>query len=82
MTQFSTSLDLNPDSVIRPFMFEPQHSSSSGEEEISVDEETQEDIQREPSTRPRPGNREWSSCGTVKRCQQKTSVYVVKKLTY
>ena len=28
-------LDLNPDSVIRPFMFEPQHSSSSGEEEIS-----------------------------------------------
>lgn len=28
------NLDLNPDSVIRPFMFELQHSSSSGEEEI------------------------------------------------
>ena len=39
-------LDLNPDSVIRPFMFEPQHSSSSGEEEISVDKETQEDTRR------------------------------------
>ena len=75
-------LDLNPDSVIHPFMFEPQHSSSSGGEEISVDEETQDDIQREPSTRSRPGNREWSSCGTVKRCQQKTSAYAVKKLTY
>ena len=34
-------LDLNPDGVIRPFMFEPQHSSSSGEGEIFVDEETQ-----------------------------------------
>ena len=33
-------LDLNPDGVIRPFMFEPQHSSSSGEGEIFVDEET------------------------------------------
>ena len=48
-------------------MFEPQHSSSSGEEEISVDEETQEDIQREPSTCSRPGNREWSSYGN---CQE------------
>ena len=44
-------LDLNPDGVIRPFMFEPQHSSSSGEEEISVDKETQEEIQEETSTR-------------------------------
>ena len=69
MTQFSTSLDLNPDSVIRPFMFEPQHSSSSGEEEISVDEETQEDIQRELSTCSRPGNREWCFCGN---CQEMT----------
>ena len=60
-------LDLNPDSVIHPFMFEPQHSSSSGEEEISVDEETQEDIQRELSTRSRPGNREWCFCGN---CQE------------
>ena len=34
-------LDLNPDGVIRPFMFEPQHSSSSGKGEIFVDEETQ-----------------------------------------
>ena len=31
------NLDLNPDGVIRPFMFELQHSSSSGEEEISVE---------------------------------------------
>ena len=30
------NLDHNPDGVIRPFMFEPQHSSSSGEE-ISVE---------------------------------------------
>ena len=37
-------LDLNPDRVVRPFMFEPQHSSSSGEE-IFVDEETQQEIQ-------------------------------------
>ena len=29
-------LDLNPDSVICPLMFEPQCSLSSGEEEISV----------------------------------------------
>ena len=50
-------LDLNPDGVNRPFMFEPQHSSSSGEEEISVDVETQEEIQGETSTRTRLGNR-------------------------
>ena len=31
------NLDLNPDGVIHPFMFELQHSSSSGEEEISVE---------------------------------------------
>ena len=31
------NLDLNPDSVICPFMFELQHSLSSGEEEISVE---------------------------------------------
>ena len=47
-------LDLNPDGVNRPFMFEPQHSS--GEEEISVDVETQEEIQGETSTRTRLGN--------------------------
>ena len=29
-------LDLNPDSVICPLMFEPQCSLSSGEEEISI----------------------------------------------
>ncbi|XP_058957973.2 P2X purinoceptor 7-like [Pocillopora verrucosa] len=60
-------LDLNPDGVIRPFMFEPQHSSSSGEEEISVDKETQEEIQEETSTRSRLGNREWCSYGN---CQE------------
>ena len=60
-------LDLNPDGVIRPFMFEPQHSSSSGEEEISVDKETQEEIQEETFTRSRLGNREWCSCGN---CQE------------
>ena len=53
-------LDLNPDGVIRPFMFEPQHSSSSGEGEIFVDEETR-DIQGETSTHTRLGNREWCS---------------------
>ena len=41
-------LDLNPDGVIRPF--EPQHISSSGEDEISVDEETQDEIQEETSS--------------------------------
>ena len=59
-------LDLNPDSVIRPFMFEPQHSSSSGEE-ISVDKETQEEIQEETSTRSHLGNHEWCSCSN---CQE------------
>ena len=31
------NLDCNPDGVIHSFMFELQHSSSSGEEEISVE---------------------------------------------
>ena len=30
------NLDLDPDGVICPFMFEPQHNSSLGEEEIFV----------------------------------------------
>ena len=57
-------LDLNPDGVIRPFMFEPQHSSSSGEGEIFVDEETQRYTRgntRVESTHSRLGNREWCS---------------------
>ena len=37
--------DLYPDRAIRPFMFKAQHSSSSGAEEVFVDEETQEEIQ-------------------------------------
>ena len=56
-------LDLNPDGVIRPFMFEPQHNSSSGEEEISVDEETQEEIEEETSTRSRLGCQEMNVLG-------------------
>ena len=63
-------MDLNPDGVIRPFMFKPQHSSSSGEEEISVDEETQEEIQEETSSRSRLGYRECCSCGN---CQEMPS---------
>ena len=39
-------MDLNQDGVIRPFIFETQHSSASGEEEIAVDEETQEKYKR------------------------------------
>ena len=34
-------MDFNQDGVIRPFIFETQHSSSSGEEENAVDEGTQ-----------------------------------------
>ena len=56
-------MDLNQDGVIRPFMFETQHSSASGEEEIAVDEETQEKIKGETFTRSQLGNREWFSCG-------------------
>ena len=59
--------DLHPDGVIGAFMFEPQHSSPSGEEEISVDEEIQEEIQGETSTRSLLGNLEWCSCGN---CQE------------
>ena len=43
--------DLYPDRAIRPFMFKAQHSSSSGAEEVFVDEETQEEIQGETSRR-------------------------------
>ena len=43
-------MDLNQDGVIRPFMFETQHSSASGEEAIAVDEETQEKIKGETFT--------------------------------
>ena len=59
--------DLHPDGVIGPFMFEPQHSSPSGEEEISVDEEIQKEIQGETSTRSLLGNLEWCSCSN---CQE------------
>ena len=54
-------MDLNQDGVIRPFMFETQHSSASGEEAIAVDEETQEKIKGETFTRSQLGNREWCS---------------------
>ena len=63
-------MDLNPDGVIRPFIFEPQHSSSLGEEEISVDEETQKEIQEETSSRSRLVYRECCSCGN---CQEMPS---------
>ena len=43
--------DLYPDRAIRPFMFKAQHSSSSGAEEVFLDEETQEEIQGETSRR-------------------------------
>ena len=72
-------LDLNPDGVIRPFMFEPQHSSSSGEEEISVDKETQEEIQEETSTRSRLGNREWCSLRQLSRDANRKRVYMLPR---
>ena len=72
-------LDLNPDGVIRPFMFEPQHSSSSGEEEISVDKETQEEIHLRAHVLEIANG---ALAATVKRCQQKTSVYAAKKWMY
>ena len=43
-------MDFNQDGVIRPFIFETQHSSSSGEEENAVDEGTQGKIKRETSS--------------------------------
>ena len=43
-------MDFNQDGVIRPFIFETQHSSVSGEEN-AVDEGTQGKIKGETSTR-------------------------------
>ena len=56
-------MDLNQDGVIRPFIFETQHSLASGEEAIAVDEETQEKIKGETFTRSQLGNCEWCSFG-------------------
>ena len=44
-------MDFNQDGIIRPFIFETQHSSASGEEANAVDEGTQEKIKGETSTR-------------------------------
>ena len=56
-------MDLNQDGVIRPFIFETQHSLASGEEAIAVDEETQEKIKGETFTRSQLGSCEWCSFG-------------------
>ena len=56
-------MDLNQEGVIRPFMFETQHSSASGEEAIAVDKETQEKIKGETFARSQLGNCEWCSFG-------------------
>ena len=56
-------MDFNQDGVIRPFIFETQHSSASGEEANAVDEGTQGKIKGETSTRRRLVNCEWCSCG-------------------
>ena len=71
--------DLHPDGVIGPFMFEPQHSSPSGEEEISVDEEIQKRFKEKHLRAHFLEISSGAHAVTVKRCQQKTSVCAVKK---
>ena len=67
-------LDLNPEGETRPLMFEPQDSSSSGEEETSVDEEIQREIQGEKSRRSGLRNREWCSCGNCQKMPSEQSL--------
>ena len=68
------NLDLNPDGVIRPFMFELQHSSSSGEEEISVEKKLRKRYKEKYLGARVFEIASGALAATVKRCQQKASV--------
>ena len=68
------NLDLNPDGVIRPFVFEPQHSSSSGEEETSVEKKLRKQCKEKHLHAHVLEIASGALAATVKRCQQKTSV--------
>ena len=68
------NLDCNPDIVIRPFMFEPQHSSSLGEEEISVEKKLRKQYKEKHLRAHILEITSGALAATVKRCQQKTSV--------
>lgn len=64
-------LDISTDGRIRPFMFEPQHSSSSQEEDLVERNETNEDTTDGMSTtRSRLDNRDWCLC---RNCQIMTT---------
>ena len=59
-------LDISSDGTIRPFMFEPQHGSSSEEEgEFSMVQGQLEtgETEAERTFRSRLGHREWCICG-------------------
>ena len=58
-------LDFSSDGAIRPFMFEPQHSSSEEEEvdlSISQDQSQTEESETERTIRSRIGHRQWCIC--------------------
>ena len=67
------NLDLNPDGVIHPFMFELQHSSSSGEE-ISVEKKLGKRFKEKHLHAHILESVSGALVATVRRCQQKTSV--------
>lgn len=62
-------LDLNPDSVICPLMFEPQYSLSSGEEEISVGMKLRKRYKEKHLRARILGIASGALVATVKRCQ-------------
>ena len=56
-------LDIDSDGAIRPFMFEPQHGSSSEDDDDHTDAQPETEESQELSTQSRLGTREWCLCG-------------------
>lgn len=61
----SLDLEIDSDGAIRPFMFEPQHGTSSQEEAEEEDSSNQQEAVESDSdgvVRSRPGDRDWCAC--------------------
>ena len=61
----SFELEIESDGVIRPFMFEPQHGTSSEDESdsnMAQDPPEAVEYTTDETTRSRLGNRDWCTC--------------------